>query len=281
MLPPGNESTSIRVPPFLFTKGVESSFYSEATLRMTCPIAGADFVDKLIPLDAAAKAAAKKRPKAPDLAEETEAKRQKKASGKAKPKPKREPKQPKESITAENKDTVAQLQSDMTFRELFGSGEVASSRPRRWLDDLVACLEKAYGKQLDKIDEVYTVTSKMGAVGTLLSMGLEFGLTGKLTVDKKTYKDWSKVGQIMFFFCQNNDSRFKIQYFVHNFNITFKSRFNLKLTTHNRQSQHKSNQPNPAQLNFMVSGAPIASNSTSPHHEEVHRRRQCQQCQLE
>jgi hypothetical protein len=45
------------VPPFLFTKGPESTFFNEATLRLTCPIAGADFVGKLIAPDAAAKAA--------------------------------------------------------------------------------------------------------------------------------------------------------------------------------------------------------------------------------
>ena len=180
------------MPPFLFTKGPESTFFNEATLRLTCPIAGADFVGKLIAPDAAAKAAAKKRPKQPDLTEETEAKRAKKgvakANGKAKPQAKPKP----ESITAESKETVANLQTDITFKELFGAGEVSSARPRRWMDDLVTCLEKAYGKPLEQPDD--SAAGGKTLVGNLLSMGLEFALTGKLTVDKKTYKDWSKAG---------------------------------------------------------------------------------------
>ena len=149
-------------------------------------------MDKLIPLDAAAKAAAKKRPKAPDLADENDAKKQKKAAAKNKAKAKPKAKTKPESVTSENRESIVGLQSDVGFTEFFGSGEVASSRPRKWLDDLVACLEKAYGRPLEKLDNAYNSTSKMGAVGTLLSMGLEFGLTGKLLVEKKSYKDWSK-----------------------------------------------------------------------------------------
>jgi hypothetical protein len=60
------------------------------------------------------------------------------------------------------------------------------------MDDLVTCLEKAYGKPLEQPDD--SAAGGKTLVGNLLSMGLEFALTGKLTVDKKTYKDWSKAG---------------------------------------------------------------------------------------
>ena len=36
------------------------------------------------------------------------------------------------------------------------------------------------------------MTAKTTLVGSLISMGLEFALTGKLVVGKKTFKDWSK-----------------------------------------------------------------------------------------
>lgn len=161
-------------------------------MRLTCTIAGADFVSKLVPMDAAAKAAAKKRPKAADLNEEPDSKKPKKAKAKStKPKPPAAPKiKPENEITLESKESINALQSDVGFSQLFGRGEVESSRPRRWMDDLISALEKAHGKQLDPLED--HLTSKTATVGSLISMGLEFALTGKLTIEKKTFKDWSK-----------------------------------------------------------------------------------------
>ena len=193
LLPAADAEDSCRVPPFLFMKTSESTFFAEGSLRLTCPIAGADFVNKLIAVDPAAKAAAKKRAKCPDLSEEPEAKKQKKAAkSKASARPKGKAKaKPEDSIVQETTASAAALEADVSFQGLFArSSDLEGSRPRRWMDDLLACLEKANGKQLDAFDE--TMTAKTTLVGSLISMGLEFALTGKLVVGKKTFKDWSK-----------------------------------------------------------------------------------------
>ena len=189
MLPVADaEDGSTRAPPFLFTQTSQSSFFTDATLRLTCPVAGADFVSKLVAPDPEAKAAAKKRAKAPDLTEEQENKRPKKGggAGKAKAKAKAKTKTAEADITQETTRSAAGLEADVSFKNSFGAG----SRPRRWLDDLVTCLEKAYGKSLEPFED--TLSQKSIMIGSLVSLGLEFALTAKLTIGKKTFKDWSK-----------------------------------------------------------------------------------------
>ena len=194
LLPPADSEEGIRLPPYLFAKTSESAFFTDGTLRLTCAIGGADFLSKLVAVDPATRAAAKKRAKAPDLAEEPETKKAKKAKAKAKPKAKASGKKNGADCVEETAETAALLAADVTFKAA-QRADVEGCRPRRWMDDLLAALEKAHmsacGKHLEPFDD--TLTPKTALVGSLLSLGLEFALTGKVLIGKKMLKDWSKV----------------------------------------------------------------------------------------
>lgn len=185
LLPTSSSDGPIRTPPFLFVKGSESAFASEAQVKLCAPIAGSPFLSKLIPLSAEAKAAAKKRPKLPEVGDESDPK---KAKGKAKAKAKSSTKkatgikQNPDADLTETKESVNALELDMVFN----TGDEMGRRPRRWLDDLLSAVTKAYGKPLSL--DVPPIVS------AAISLGLEFALLAKLSVGKKKFKDWSKAG---------------------------------------------------------------------------------------
>lgn len=172
-----------RTPPFYFTKGAESSLCSDAALKLGAPIAGAEFLTKLVPTDKGSK----KRMKAPDLVDESEAVPKKKAKGQAKTKPKSKAKAKAGSNPfAETVDSVAMLEEDIAMGESCSEG----ARPRRWLDDLLAALEKANAGPLEPLN----VSPHGKVISNAISLALEFALTAKLTVAKKSFKEWSKAG---------------------------------------------------------------------------------------
>lgn len=181
----GNADGPFRTPPFLFVKGSESAFASEAQVKLCQPIAGSPFLSKLIPLSAEAKAAAKKRPKLADVGDEPDPKKAKaKAKGKAKAAKPKAGKQNPDADLAETKDSVEGLEVDMVFSN--GSSDEKGRRPRRWLDDLLSAVSKAYGKPLSL--DAHPI------VPAVISLGLEFALLAKLSAGKKKFKDWSKAG---------------------------------------------------------------------------------------
>ena len=150
-------------------------------MKLGVAIAGADFFNKLVPVQNVPK----KRVRAPELGDEPDKKAAKtkaapKKSGKAKAKA-----VAKANPFAETQSSIVQLEEDVAM----GSGEGA--RPRRWLGDLLAALEKANSGPLP----AYNFDSAHGRlVSSLISLALEFALTGKLVMGKKTFKEWSKAG---------------------------------------------------------------------------------------
>eukprot|EP00438_Fugacium_kawagutii_P020454 Skav206759 [mRNA] locus=scaffold167:274561:284256:- [translate_table: standard] len=207
------EPSGSRKPPFLFSKGPESSYFSDAQMKLCCPIAGAAFFSKLIPVDPdLKKEEKKKRAKMPEVGEEPDAKKAKKAApkpkakGKCKAKPK--PGADKKDSFAETVESAQVLQNEVTFMADTGSEEFGK-RPRRWLDDLVCAITRAYGKDLSEMQP-----SHRELVGEAFSMSLEFALEGKITIQKKKFKEWSKAASGANW--ANKSVRPVIQTIVHN-----------------------------------------------------------------
>ena len=173
LLPPTDSS---RVYPWLLTKGPDSKDMSEVEIKLCTAIAGAPFVSKLNPKKTDAKAS---KVKAAAI-EEEEGKKQS-AKGKAKSKAKAKSGKRKAQGGDDMVESSSTLQGPIEHDE--------GSRPRRWLDDLLGALVTAnYGRQLN-----HPWKSPEGQLTrALISYGLEFGLTGTLSMNKKTFKDWSK-----------------------------------------------------------------------------------------
>ena len=172
--------------------------------KLCCPIQGAIWVEKSI-ADAAREAAAsgtapKKRPRVPDLGQpEKPAKVPKaKAKGRSKAKAKAKPKAKAASGSLADGEAET-LQEDIVMEEPGGDYDDSSAtRPRLWLDDLIGCLSRCLPAGL-----LQTVDASLGGdskdvrdasevFSQGLMHGLEFALTGKLVLNRKTYQVWSK-----------------------------------------------------------------------------------------
>ncbi|CAE7246052.1 unnamed protein product, partial [Symbiodinium sp. CCMP2456] len=166
---------SARVYPWLLTRGPDSKEMQDLEVKLFTAIAGAPFVSKL-----GQKRGPDPKPskvKAAVIEEEPE----KKAKGKAKSKAKAKAGKRKAQGDDDMAEPSTALQGPVEFEE--------GTRPRRWLDDLLGALITAnYGKPL-----MYPWNSPAGQLTRMLiSYGLEFALTGSLTLNKKIFKDWSK-----------------------------------------------------------------------------------------
>ena len=174
--------------PYLFKKGPESTAVSEATERLTCPVAGATYIRKLLDAQAASEAPAKKRARCPELdaAEKPAKKAKAKAKGKAKPKAKSGAK-----ASLQEGETETVLEEDVTFA-MESATMPEGCRQRLWLDDLLAAMRRCMtgpfaGEGLDT-----WLRQEGGVFPTLVSYGLEFALTGSVRLQKKVVKEWSK-----------------------------------------------------------------------------------------
>ncbi|CAE7458803.1 unnamed protein product [Symbiodinium sp. CCMP2592] len=178
LLPP-TDVQGARVYPWLLTKGPDSKEMQEVDVKLFTAIAGAPFVSKL----GQKRAPGTKSNKVKAAAiEDEEDKKKQTAKGKAKSKAKAKAGKRK----AQGDDEMLEPSSALQGPVEFGEG----SRPRRWLDDLLGALVAAnYGKPL-----LHQWNSPAGQMTRMLvSYGLEFALTGKLSLNNKIFKDWSKV----------------------------------------------------------------------------------------
>ena len=176
MLPP-TDVQGARVYPWLLTKGE----MQEAEVKLFTAIAGAPFVSKLGQKRAAATGTKPTKVKAAAIEDEQDNKKQT-AKSKAKSKAKAKSGKRKAQGDDEMLEPSSALQGPVEFEE--------GSRPRRWLDDLLGALVAAnYGKPL-----IHPWNSPAGQLTRMLvSFGLEFALTCKLSLNNKIFKDWSKV----------------------------------------------------------------------------------------
>ena len=179
-----------RTYPYILKAGADSSHTIEAQQKLCTPIAGANFVSKILRSAGETK---KQQPKvkAPNL-EDDNADYKKAAKAKAKGKAKAKSSSSKRKtgqLPDAQQENAAALQDDVKFEVSFRGGAQEGLRPRRWIDDLLQALVVANrGKEL-KAD---WDSAEGKLFGMLVSYGLEFALVGKLSVGKKTFKDWSK-----------------------------------------------------------------------------------------
>ena len=192
MLPASISGASHEAPPFLFKAGPASVAMKEAEDRLTCKISGSVWLKKLT----ADQKSQKKRPKPADLAEE-KAKKQKvaKAGGKSKAAPKAKSKPGSASLEAgESADT---LQAEISFQVSLAEEVPSGSRPRMWLDDMIAALmavmkNHAQSMKQDLCIDAHGSSPQARLLAMVVATGLRFALEGKVQVKKKVFKQWSQ-----------------------------------------------------------------------------------------
>ena len=207
LLPPAISGSTGEAPPFLFKLGQLAQNVKEAGEKLQCRVSGAMWLKKLSQPSGTMQSAsaAKKRAKAPDLSEKEQpakkarAQPKSKAAGAAKPKAKAKTSSRPTSLQ-EGESIVS---NDVEYyRDDSSSGALPSgTRQRMWLDDLLAAivavlkasqLRQGAGGSLDVAIDKYGSSPKAKLIAMTISFGLRFALEGRVKINGKTFKEWSK-----------------------------------------------------------------------------------------